>query len=152
KAAQTLQTRKLPDEFAAAASRAAEVWSALELKNLRNLTLLSIADTPAARRLGGAGLAPAAEACGFAMRPDGSFGRALSADARDGLAALGVMGEPLDAIVAHVEGRRTLRGAPGVSLDTLRERGLSDAALEAIEEAASDALNLRAAVHPIVIG
>ncbi|MEZ6023478.1 MAG: hypothetical protein R3C16_08745 [Hyphomonadaceae bacterium] len=33
-----------------------------------------------------------------------------------------------------------------------RERGLTEPALEAIEDAARDAFNLRAAVHPLVIG
>jgi ribonucleoside-diphosphate reductase alpha chain len=45
-----------------------------------------------------------------------------------------------------------LNGAPGVNLERLAELGLTEPALEAIQEAARDAFNLRAAVHPLVIG
>jgi ribonucleoside-diphosphate reductase alpha chain len=69
-----------------------------------------------------------------------------------GLATLGYGGDEIAALAQHVEGRRTLKGAPGVNLDALAAKGLTEPALEAVEEAAADAFNLRAAVHPLVIG
>jgi ribonucleoside-diphosphate reductase alpha chain len=45
-----------------------------------------------------------------------------------------------------------LRNAPGVSLEALASKGLTEPALDAVEDAARDAFNLRAAVHPLVIG
>jgi ribonucleoside-diphosphate reductase alpha chain len=45
-----------------------------------------------------------------------------------------------------------LRGAPGVSLERLEKLGLTEPALDAIEDAAADAFNIRAVVHPLVIG
>ena len=118
---------------------------------------LSIAfanDAASARRIGAAstGLAPIDSIALYGAREDGGFGRILSDDARAALAALGYDGDAIATLASHIEGRRTLKGAPGVSLDTLAQKGLTEPALEAIEEAAQDALSLRAAVHPLVIG
>jgi ribonucleoside-diphosphate reductase alpha chain len=111
-------------------------------------------DSASARRLGlaSAGLAPSAGVSVYGVRDDGGFGRLLSDDARAGLAALGYGGDEIAALVQHIEGRRTLKGAPGVNLDALAAKGLTEPALEAVEEAVADAFNLRAAVHPLVIG
>lgn len=119
-----------------------------------SVTLAFANDTGSARRLGlnSCGVAPAAGVAPYGARADGGFGRILSADAGAGLAALGYSDEQIAALAQHVEGRRTLKGAPGVSLDALAAKGLTEPALEAIEEAAADAFNLRAAVHPLVIG
>src|SRR5690606_22182583 len=80
------------------------------------------------------------------------FGRLRSDDVRSSLWALGYDGDEIAAIAQHIEGRRTLRGAPGVSLERLEKLGLTEPALDAIEDAAADAFNLRAVVHPLVIG
>ena len=89
----------------------------------------------------------------YGERDDGRFGRMLSsADARAGLEAIGYNDDEIAAFALHVEGRRTLRGAPGVSLAKLSERGFTEPVLEAIEDAAADAFNIRAAVHPLVVG
>lgn len=111
-------------------------------------------DASVARRLGltQAGLAPALNITQFGARADGGFGRLLSTDARAGLAALGYDETEIAEFALHAEGRRTLKGAPGVSLERLAELALTEPALEAIEEAAADAFNLRAAIHPLVIG
>jgi hypothetical protein len=111
-------------------------------------------DAASARRLGlpVAGLSPIETIALYGAREDGGFGRLLSDDARAGLAALGYGGEAIAELASHIEGRRTLKGAPGVSLDALAAKGLTEPALNAIEEAAQDALSLRAAVHPLVIG
>jgi len=111
-------------------------------------------DSASARRLGltAAGLSPLDAIATYGVREDGAFGRILSADARAALAALGYDDDTIATLATHIEGRRTLKGAPGVSLDALAGKGLTEPALEAIEEAAQDALSLRAAVHPLVIG
>jgi ribonucleoside-diphosphate reductase alpha chain len=111
-------------------------------------------DSSATRALGvsASGLAPLAGVAAYGMRDDGGFGRVLTHDARLGLAALGYNDDTIAALTWHIEGHRTLRGAPGVNLDALAAKGLTEPALEAIEEAAVDAFNLRAAVHPLVIG
>ncbi|MGE3867186.1 MAG: hypothetical protein AB7G04_09765, partial [Hyphomonadaceae bacterium] len=119
-----------------------------------SLTIAFAQDGASARRLGltGAGLSPTHGVAQYGQREDGGFGRRLTDDARAGLSALGYSADAIAALAQHLEGRRTLRGAPGVSLERLEKLGLTDPALEAIEEAARDAFNLRAAVHPLVIG
>ena len=111
-------------------------------------------DAASARRLGlaAAGLTPLETIAHYGARDDASFGRVLSDDARTALAELGYDGESIAALATHIEGRRTLKGAPGVSINALAARGLTEPALDAIEEAVQDALSLRAAVHPLVIG
>jgi ribonucleoside-diphosphate reductase alpha chain len=111
-------------------------------------------DEASARRLdlACAGLAPEPGPTRYGDRDQGGFGRVLSNDARAGLATLGYCDRDIEQIAVHIEGKRTLRGAPGVNLQSLAEKGLTEPALAAVEEAAADAFNLRAAVHPLVIG
>ncbi|MBL8550822.1 MAG: hypothetical protein JNJ73_12630 [Hyphomonadaceae bacterium] len=153
RAREAAETLAAPARFAPVAARARDMWRSLRPKALRNLALVSLAEEEsAARRLdaSASGLSPARAPCGFGTRSDGSFGRTLYEDAALGAAALGLTN--IEVIRKHVEGRRTLDGAPGVSLEALRRRGLTDPALAAIEAAASEALRLRDAVHPLVIG
>jgi|CXWL01.1.fsa_nt_gi ribonucleoside-diphosphate reductase alpha chain len=122
---------------------------------LRASVAIAFANDPAsAKRLGldAVALAPVASVASFGVRDDGRFGRMLSDDARIGLTALGYDDDAVAELATHVEGRRTLRGAPGVNLARLAELGFTEPALEAIEDAAADAFNLRAAVHPLVVG
>lgn len=111
-------------------------------------------DGAGARRLGSApaGLAPIDGIVEYGARDDGGFGPLLSRDAAAALLRLGYDEETIRRLATHIQGRRTLRGAPGVSLEALAAKGFTEPVLEAIEEAARDALTLRAAVHPLVIG
>jgi ribonucleoside-diphosphate reductase alpha chain len=142
----------------AIAKRAQDIYAALPgQRNDGQRVSLNIAfanDVLSARRLGqlSTGLAPLPSVTQFGVRRDGGFGRVLSDDARMGLAALRYDMNAIEALAIHAQGRRTLKGAPGVSLEMLAARGLTEPALEAIEDAARDAFNLRAAVHPLVIG
>ncbi|MGE0045883.1 MAG: ribonucleotide reductase, partial [Hyphomonadaceae bacterium] len=141
--------------FAPVAKRAQAIWKDFKPNAMRNLALIALApDVGATRRLDAtsAGLSPALEAATFGARSDGTFGRLLTRDARLGLEALGLGPAQIGEITSYVEGRRTLKGAPAINLETLRQKGLTDPALEAIEEAAGDAMTLRAAIHPMVIG
>jgi ribonucleoside-diphosphate reductase alpha chain len=99
-----------------------------------------------------AGIAPIESVSEFGRRPDGGFGRLMAEHARLGLQALGYDDESIAALSLHIEGRRTLRNAPGIDLERLAKLGLTEPALEAIEDALADAFSLRAALHPLVIG
>ncbi len=128
-----------------------------DLKNAGLRVSINIAfanDSGITRAIGSTapGIAAAHTIAIYGQREDGGFGRLLSDDARIALAALGYDGEEIAAIAQHIEGRRTLRGAPGVNLERLAQLGLTEPALDAIEDAAADAFNLRAVVHPLVIG
>jgi ribonucleoside-diphosphate reductase alpha chain len=118
------------------------------------ITIAFANDAAAARAIGATapGLTPAHTIAIYGQREDGGFGRLLSDDVRAALSALGYEGDEIAAIAQHIEGHRTLRGAPGVSLERLEKLGLTEPALDAIEDAAADAFNLRAVVHPLVIG
>ncbi len=140
------------------AARASVIYRSLtepRPSGLRGTLAIAFAnDIGSARRLGlnAAGLAPALGVTIYGPRENGELGRVLSPDARAGLAALGYGAASINAFARHVEGRRTLSGAPGVNLERLAALGFTEPALDAIEEAASDAFNLRAAVHPLVVG
>ncbi|MEQ1819386.1 MAG: hypothetical protein ABL871_12325 [Terricaulis sp.] len=142
----------------ASAEYAQSIYAALPgPKNAGLRCAISIAfanDAASARAIGAnaPGLAPAHNIAIYGQRDDGGFGRLLSDDVRNALAALGYDGEEIAAIAQHIEGRRTLRGAPGVSLERLEKLGLTEPALDAIQDAAADAFNIRAVVHPLVIG
>jgi len=145
-----------PAAFAAAHARAQTLWHAPPQKKapLRLKARIAFArDMASARRLGAScGLAPLSSVISFGPRPNGGYGKRLRDEARIGLDALRLGGAEREAARAFVEGRRTLRGAPGVSLEALERKGLTEPALDAIEEACADAFTLRAAVHPLVIG
>jgi ribonucleoside-diphosphate reductase alpha chain len=138
------------------ARRAVELHQAMNKQGaLRaSISIAFARDAASARRLGldVEGLAPIASVAAYGERDDGRFGRILSDDARAGLEAIGYNADEIARLALHVEGRRTLRGAPGVSLAALAQRGFTEPALEAIEDAAADAFNIRAAVHPLVVG
>jgi ribonucleoside-diphosphate reductase alpha chain len=138
------------------ARRAVELHRAMNNQGaLRaSISIAFARDAASARRLGldVEGLSPVGGVAAYGERDDGRFGRILSVDARAGLEAIGYNDDEIAAFALHVEGRRTLRGAPGVSLAKLSERGFTEPVLEAIEDAAADAFNIRAAVHPLVVG
>lgn len=145
-----------PLAFAQAFGRAQALWrhaSANRAPHKADVAITLAQDAASARRLGvTAGLSPIAHVAHLAPVGDGAVRKRLSDDARAGLSAMKFDAETIDALCTHVEGRRTLRGAPGVSLDALSAKGLTEPALDAIEEAVRDAFTLRAAVHPLVIG
>jgi len=119
-----------------------------------SITIAFARDEAGAAALGAAapGLSPLDSVAAYEVAAHGRIARTLSDNARAGLAALGYDADAIAALALHVEGRRTLHRAPGVSLERLGALGIAEPALDAIEEAAADALNLRAAVHPLVIG
>ncbi|MEQ1810716.1 MAG: hypothetical protein ABL889_12370, partial [Terricaulis sp.] len=127
------------------AEHAQSIYAALpgpKNAGLRCAISVAFANDPASARAIGVtapGLAPAQNIAIYGQRDDGGFGRLLSDDVRNALAALGYEGEEIAAIAQHIEGRRTLRGAPGVSLERLEKLGLTEPALDAIENAAADA-------------
>jgi ribonucleoside-diphosphate reductase alpha chain len=133
-----------PAALKAIAARAQALWSG-KLGALRNAALIAL---PASQDALGAGPA----AVSYGPRTGGGFGQVLSAHARAGLSALGYSDAAVAMIAQYVEGRGSLVGAPGVSLEALQRKGLNDPALHAIEEAARDAFDIRAVVHPAVLG
>jgi ribonucleoside-diphosphate reductase alpha chain len=135
-----------PPGFAEAADAANHLWTRLaNTKGLRHAQLTAIAWTDDA-------LAPLETLAPIGQRADGGFGRALIAPAAQGLKTLGYAPSAISAMARVVEGKRSLDGAPGLSLETLSRKGFPDSTLAAIEEAIADGFPVRAAIHPAVIG
>jgi len=140
-----------PPAFEAAAARAGELWRTLPADaQLRHAQRIAFA--PAARLDLDGGCEPLAEIAPFQPRSDGGIGRRVMQPVIDGLRALGYTPGDIVEIAAHAEGRRTLEGAPALSLETLARKGLPDSILEAIDAAVRDGFPVRAAIHPAVIG
>jgi ribonucleoside-diphosphate reductase alpha chain len=142
---------KPPALFSSVAKRGAELWRAIEPATpMRHAQRISFA--PAARMDIDGGGEPLGEIAPFRPRGDGGIGRRVVAPVIDGLRALGYAPGDIIEIAAHAEGRRTLDGAPAISLETLARKGLPDSSLEAIDAAVRDGFPVRAAIHPAVIG
>ena len=69
-----------------------------------------------------------------------------------GLRALGYDDTKITAIVRHVTGQGTLANAPGVNHETLRKRGFTKIAIDAVEIALSQAADILQAFNPFVLG
>ncbi len=140
-----------PAPFDAVGARAAEIWQgAAKLRGLRHAALVSFAPSVRGRQAGGC--EPLADIAPFVPRTDGGVGRRLVTTAAHGLRALGYAPGDILAIAAHAEGRRSLDGAPQMSLEMLARRGFPDSSLEAIDEAVRDGFPVRSAIHAAVIG
>ncbi|MDC0033639.1 hypothetical protein OAJ57_03645 [Alphaproteobacteria bacterium] len=69
-----------------------------------------------------------------------------------GLRALGYEEKQIDAIIRHIAGHRTLANAPGVNHETLRKRGFTKSAIDAVEIALWCADDLSMTFTPWVLG
>lgn len=140
-----------PSAFAPVAQRAADIWgAAATAQGLRHATLVSFG--PSARAHCAGGCEPVADIAPFVARDDGGVGRRLAPAAVLGLRVLGYAPADIVAIAAHAEGRRSLEGAPELSLEILARKGFPDSSLEAIDEAVRDGFPVRSAIHAAVIG
>jgi ribonucleoside-diphosphate reductase alpha chain len=141
------------EAFADHARRAGALWRALKpAKGLRHGALIALRGQDGALALadlGASGADPIAEVIAYG---GAGLARVLHPAAREGLAARGMDARALTAIALEIEGRRSLAGAPGVNLEALARKGFTDPALTAIEDAAREAFDIRAVVHPAVIG
>jgi ribonucleoside-diphosphate reductase alpha chain len=88
----------------------------------------------------------------LAADPAGRAYQQLSPAARMGLRALGFTDAQMQETSLHIAGRRTLEGAPGVTIARLKAKGFTDLELELVDEALADAYSLSAAFHPAVLG
>ncbi|MCU0865923.1 MAG: vitamin B12-dependent ribonucleotide reductase [Planctomycetes bacterium] len=68
------------------------------------------------------------------------------------LKKLGYGAQQIDEILAHVVGRKTLAGAPGINHETLQQRGFDDAAIQKIEKALEGAFDISFAFNKGILG
>ncbi|OHD73328.1 MAG: ribonucleoside-diphosphate reductase, adenosylcobalamin-dependent [Spirochaetes bacterium RBG_16_67_19] len=88
----------------------------------------------------------------FKKLAGGGFFKIINASIPPALARLGYSSSQIEEIADYCLGRRTLKGAPGVSWEALKSKGLPEKALKRVEAALANSLTLAAAFHPAVLG
>lgn len=146
-----------PDADLARAARAA--WArALTLgtaHGFRNAQTTMISPLASAERILGCdafGIEPDTALVKYERLPGGGFRKLANRHVARGLTRLGYRPEQIGDIVAHLAGHGTLDGAPCIDHRSLRARGFTVAALQALEGAAAGALDLRYAFNIWTLG
>ncbi len=88
----------------------------------------------------------------FKKLAGGGYFKIVNQALPEALGRLGYDPEQIEAIVAHTVGHGTLDGAPAISRESLRERGLDDGAIDRVEAALPSAFDLRSAFSPAIVG
>jgi ribonucleoside-diphosphate reductase alpha chain len=83
---------------------------------------------------------------------DISCGRRLRDTTLAGLRSLGASATEIEAAEDHAAGRGTIRGAPGISLEALLERGIPEDVVERIDESVSEGASIRFAINRWTLG
>ena len=146
-----------PDRALAEAARAAwaRAVALAEAHGLRNAQTTSIGPLRTSERIMGCesfGIEPDAAPVKYERLPGGAFGKVVNPHLAPALARLGYDADKVAAIVAYVLGHGTLDGAPGIDHRALRARGFTSAALQALEAAAAQALDIRLAFNQWTLG
>jgi ribonucleoside-diphosphate reductase alpha chain len=84
--------------------------------------------------------------------PAGYYEKGVSSFVAQGLNKLGYSETQIADIVRHIAGHGTLEDAPGVNHETLRKRGFTAAAIDAVENALSCSNDITLAFNPFVLG
>jgi ribonucleoside-diphosphate reductase alpha chain len=88
----------------------------------------------------------------FKKLAGGGYFKIIHQSVPPALEALGYTREQIDGIVAYATGRKTLAGAPTVSLSDLEARGFTPEALAAVEDAVKTATGLEGVFNPWIVG
>ncbi|MCL2264504.1 MAG: vitamin B12-dependent ribonucleotide reductase [Treponema sp.] len=88
----------------------------------------------------------------FKKLAGGGYFKIINQSVPPALESLGYSSEAVDEIIAYATGRKTLKGAPAVSHETLKAKGFSIEALTAAEDAVKTALNLEGVFNPYILG
>lgn len=88
----------------------------------------------------------------FKKLAGGGYFKIINSSVPPALDALNYTGEQINAILAYALGHGTLEGSPGVSLASLRERGLPEAAIATAETAVKNAFSIENCFSPHLLG
>jgi ribonucleoside-diphosphate reductase alpha chain len=88
----------------------------------------------------------------FKKLAGGGYFKIINRSVPPALEALGYAPEQIDEISAYATGRKTLEGAPGISLADLEDRGFTPPALAAAAEALKTATGLEEVFAPWILG
>ena len=121
-------------------------------RNAQVSVLCDASDLATLLNSGSSGLSPLAGLITHRQTRAGYYEKQINPVLPQGLRALGYDEEQTAAIVRHVAGQGTLANAPGVNHETLRKRGFTEAAIDAVETALSYADDISLAFNPFVLG
>ena len=79
-------------------------------------------------------------------------GRCLRDSVRDGLISLGATPDQIELVEDEIAGRGSLQNAPGISLETLQQKGVPEEALDRIEDSISEGSSVRFALNRWSLG
>ncbi|GHV76287.1 vitamin B12-dependent ribonucleotide reductase [Spirochaetia bacterium] len=88
----------------------------------------------------------------FKKLAGGGYFKIINQSVPPALLALGYTPEQIDEIIAYATGRKTLAGAPKISLEALEAKGFTPAALAAVEDAVKTATGLEGVFNPWILG
>jgi ribonucleoside-diphosphate reductase alpha chain len=88
----------------------------------------------------------------FKKLAGGGYFKIINRMVPEALRILGYGADEIEAITRYAVGHGTLKGAPGVNHATLRQRGFTDGALEAVESALGAAFDIKFAFNKWTIG
>ncbi|HEY9055154.1 MAG TPA: vitamin B12-dependent ribonucleotide reductase, partial [Rectinemataceae bacterium] len=88
----------------------------------------------------------------FKKLAGGGYFKIINSSVPPALVALGYSEEAIEEILAYALGKGSLEGAPGVSLQSLKEKGLNDEALRLSEAALKSAFSLESCFSPHLLG
>ncbi len=88
----------------------------------------------------------------FKKLAGGGFFKIINASIPPAMARLGYTPSQVEEITAYCLGHGTLKGAPGVSWEALKAKGVPEKALKRVESALANSLTLGAAFQPRVLG
>jgi ribonucleoside-diphosphate reductase alpha chain len=88
----------------------------------------------------------------FKKLAGGGYFKIINQSVPPALEVLGYTQEQIDGIIAYATGRKTLAGAPKVSLSDLEAKGFTPEALAAVEDAVKTATGLEGVFNPWILG
>jgi len=152
-----LDAANCPDKALADAARHA--WDAAlalgELHGYRNAQTSVIAPTGTIGLVmdcDTTGIEPDFALVKFKKLAGGGYFKIINGMVPEALRVLGYAGDEIEAITRYAVGHATLKGAPGVNHESLRRRGFTDGALEAIEGALAAAFDIKFAFNKWTLG
>ncbi len=88
----------------------------------------------------------------FKKLSGGGYFKIINRTVPEALRKLGYINDQIEAIVTYAVGHGTLRHAPGVSHESLKTKGFTDAAIEKLDQALASAFDIRFAFNKYTLG
>jgi ribonucleoside-diphosphate reductase alpha chain len=88
----------------------------------------------------------------FKKLAGGGYFKIINQSVPPALKTLGYSEDEIAGIIAYATGRKTLKDAPGISLESLADRGFTKAALDAVEATLENAMSLEGVFSPWILG